>query len=43
MIPPVNEMEEILAQRKNAKEREKVIKFYTELLQSISDELDGII
>lgn len=42
MVPPVTEMERILARRKNPKEREKVIKFYTELLQNITDELDGI-
>lgn len=42
-IPPVTEMERILARRKNPKEREKVVKFYTDLLKNIADEIDGLI
>lgn len=41
MVPPLSEMEKILARRKNPREREKVIKFYKDLLVNISDEIDG--
>ncbi|KAK9873406.1 hypothetical protein WA026_022465 [Henosepilachna vigintioctopunctata] len=42
-VPPVYEMEKILARRKDPKEREKVLTFYDVLMQNISDELDGVI
>lgn len=42
MVPPITEMERILAKRKSPKEREKVVKFYSELLQNIADEIDGV-
>lgn len=40
-VPPVYEMEKILARRKDPKEREKVLTFYDVLMQNIADELDG--
>lgn len=43
LIPQMTEMERILAKRKNPKEREKVVKFYSDLLKTIADEIDGII
>ncbi|XP_045476907.1 uncharacterized protein LOC123682369 [Harmonia axyridis] len=42
-VPPVYEMEKILARRKDPKEREKVLTFYDVLMQNIADELDGVI
>lgn len=42
MVPPVYEMEKILAKRKDPAERVKVLTFYDVLLQNIADELDGI-
>lgn len=41
MVPPVYEMEKILAKRKDPAERMKVLTFYDVLLQNIADELDG--
>ncbi|XP_050515734.1 uncharacterized protein LOC114345139 [Diabrotica virgifera virgifera] len=41
MVPPVTEMEKILARRKDPKYREKVLQFYDALMQHIADELDG--
>ncbi|KAJ8924526.1 hypothetical protein NQ315_007324 [Exocentrus adspersus] len=41
MVPPVHEMEKILARRKSPAERMKVLTFYDVLLQNIADELDG--
>lgn len=39
--PEPNEMEKILARRKDPKERQKALTFYDVLLRNISDELDG--
>ncbi|VEN48521.1 unnamed protein product [Callosobruchus maculatus] len=41
MCPALNEIEKILARRKDPKEREKVLAFYDVLMQNIADELDG--
>ncbi|XP_018567603.1 uncharacterized protein LOC108908153 [Anoplophora glabripennis] len=41
MVPPVYEMEKILAKRKDPAERMRVLTFYDVLLQNIADELDG--
>ncbi|XP_056636814.1 uncharacterized protein LOC130445274 [Diorhabda sublineata] len=41
MVPPVTEMEKILARRKDPRERAKVLNFYDVLMQHIADELDG--
>lgn len=41
MVPPVTEMEKILARRKDPKERQRVLTFYDALAQNIADELDG--
>lgn len=43
MVPPVTEMEKILAKRKDPKERERVLTFYDTVAQNIVDELDGIV
>ncbi|KAL3288842.1 hypothetical protein HHI36_003288 [Cryptolaemus montrouzieri] len=42
-VPPVYEMEKILARRKDPKEREKVLTFYDVLMQNIADEMDEVI
>ncbi|XP_022914679.2 myosin heavy chain, clone 203-like [Onthophagus taurus] len=42
-IPPITEMERILAKRKDPKERERVMTFYNVLLRNIADELDGLV
>ncbi|XP_017780750.1 PREDICTED: uncharacterized protein LOC108565682 [Nicrophorus vespilloides] len=41
MVPEPNEMEIILARRKDTKERQRVLTFYDVMLQNIADELDG--
>lgn len=43
MVPPVTEMEQILAKRKDPKERERVLTFYDTVGQNIAEELDGIL
>lgn len=41
MVPPLNEMEILLARRKDPKERQKAITFYEVIVKNINDELDG--
>lgn len=41
MFPPLSDMEKVMARRRNPKVKEKVMKFYTDLLQNINDEIDG--